>query len=110
MPFSLHSHLTRQIEWSEKTFGPGMRTGGLVDHIRKELNEIVTKPTDLEEWIDVIILGLDGAWRCGHSPAEIIEMLEAKQLKNENRRWPDWHGRTDGQAIEHIRDGEGNGQ
>lgn len=53
----------RAMEWSEKTFGPGMRTEGITAHIRKELLEIEEDPNSLEEWIDVMILAFDGAWR-----------------------------------------------
>ena len=34
---NLLEHLRRQREWSESTFGPGNRTQGVLDHIRKEL-------------------------------------------------------------------------
>jgi hypothetical protein len=41
--------------------------GSCIKHIKKELDdEIAHDPLDLGEWIDVIILGLDGAWRTGH--------------------------------------------
>ncbi|MFA6691445.1 MAG: dATP/dGTP pyrophosphohydrolase domain-containing protein, partial [Saccharofermentanales bacterium] len=60
-------HLKRMKEFSEKTFGPGERTAGVCDHIRKELREILAEPDDLEEWADVTILALDGAWRSYHS-------------------------------------------
>lgn len=36
----LIEHLRRQHEWSERTFGPGQRAAGVLDHIRKELKEI----------------------------------------------------------------------
>lgn len=99
--FSFKDHLQRQREWSEKTFGPGPRTAGVVDHIRKELNEIEASPADISEWIDVVILGLDGAWRAGHSPQQIVEALVAKQTKNEGRSWPDWRTAPPDKAIEH---------
>lgn len=98
------AHIERQITWSEATFGPGVRKG-VVDHIRKELKEIEDADyTDLEEWIDVIILGIDGAWRAGYSAHEIISMLRNKQVKNENRTWPDWRTVSTDFAIEHMRD------
>ena len=100
--FRMVDHLLRQRLWSEKTFGPGYR-GGVIDHIRKELVEIEAAPTDLMEWIDVVILALDGAWRAGHSPAAIIEALVAKQTKNEKRQWPDRRTLPTGVAIEHKR-------
>lgn len=104
MTFDMLAHLRRQREWSERTFGPGSRAKGVVDHIRKELNEIEADPGDLKEWIDVVILGLDGAWRCGASPEEIIAALVAKQAKNEGRVWPDWRTSSPDKAIEHVRD------
>lgn len=102
--FSFLSHLRRQRRWSKKTFGPGVRTQGVIEHIRKELIEIEQNPKDTEEWIDVVILALDGAWRTGALPQEIIAVLAAKQHKNENRRWPDWRESSEEHAIEHIRE------
>lgn len=96
------AHLKHQREWSERTFGPGQRTAGVVDHIVKELHEIMDAPDDLEEWIDVVILALDGAWRAGYSPQQIVDCWEAKQKKNEGRDWPDWRTAEPGKAIEHI--------
>ena len=101
--FNFREHLTHQREWSEKTFGPGDRAKGVVEHIRKELREIESQPNDLEEWIDVVILALDGAWRSGGTPDEIIGTLVGKQAKNEKREWPDWRTFTEGQAIEHVK-------
>jgi hypothetical protein len=99
----LVQHLNRQRDFSERTFGPGQRTAGVVDHIRKELREIEANPDDLSEWIDVIILGFDGAWRAGYTPTEIVAALEAKQAKNEGRQWPDWRTAPHDKAIEHVR-------
>jgi hypothetical protein len=104
--FDFHAHLARQAAWSEKTFGPGARTAGVCDHIRKELIEIESDPSDLKEWIDVVILALDGAWRCGGKPGEIIAQIVAKQTKNEGRNWPDWRTADPNKAIEHDRTGE----
>ena len=102
-PFSLLAHLVRQRTWSEKTFGPGDRSKGVIDHIRKELREIEAAPGDLEEWIDVILLAFDGAWRSGHSPVAIVSGIVAKQKKNEGRDWPDWRTLSTDVAIEHRR-------
>lgn len=100
--FDLGAHLTRQAEWSERTFGPGARTEGVIDHIRKELREIEVAPGDLSEWIAVVLLALDGAWRSGASPDEIVSALAAKQARNENREWPDWRQADTSRAIEHV--------
>jgi hypothetical protein len=101
--FDFMAHLARQAEWSARTFGPGQRTQGVVDHIRKELREIEAAPDDLEEWVDVVILALDGAWRAGGTPEQIIATLAAKQAKNEARQWPDWRTADPNKAIEHVR-------
>lgn len=76
---------------------------GPIDHIRKELAELERDPFKLDEWIDVVILGFDGAWRSGHTPEEIARALLAKQEKNERRTWPDWTKTEPGKAIEHVR-------
>lgn len=101
--FDFAAHLARQRAWSEETFGPGARTKGVIDHIRKELKEIEADPSDVEEWIDVVILALDGAWRAGFTPLQIIAALETKQSRNESRNWPDWRTASPDQAIEHVR-------
>lgn len=101
---NLIEYLERQIAFSERTFGPGLRTKMVLDHIRKELAEVESAPTDLEEWIDVVMLALDGAWRAGYTPQQIAEQLTAKLAKNEARTWPDWRTAEPDKAIEHVRD------
>lgn len=99
-------HLIRQqMRWSAETFGPGARTDGILAHITKEIIEVRAEPDDLEEWVDLIILSLDGAWRSGggRSAEEIVEMLNFKYEKNFGRRWPDWRAAPEDQPIEHIR-------
>lgn len=102
--FDLIQHIHRQIAFSLNAFGPGARTEGVIDHIRKELKEVEAAPHDLEEWIDLVLLSLDGAWRSGHTPEEIVAALTAKLAKNEARTWPDWRTAEPGKAIEHVRD------
>src|SRR6185369_15581595 len=97
------AYMYRQIAFSYKTFGPGERTEGVVDHIRKELEEVLENPRDISEWADIIILAIDGAWRVGFEPQEIIEAVQNKLIKNEKREWPDWRTAEPGKAIEHIR-------
>jgi hypothetical protein len=110
LQFDLISHLRRQIEFSTRTFGPGDRVHGVCDHIRKELKEVVGEAdagrTVLHEWVDVIILALDGAWRSGSTPEQIAAAIVAKQTKNEGRRWPDWRTADQTKAIEHDRTNE----
>ena len=97
------AHIVGQREWSLRTFGPGDRRKGVIDHIRKELKEIEDDPAKTPEWFDVVILALDGAWRDGWEPQEIIDAIKAKQAKNERRVFPDWRTMPADVAIEHIR-------
>lgn len=101
--FDMEVYLARQAEFSARTFGPGPRVEGVTDHITKELVEVRESGGALAEWVDVIILALDGAWRSGATPAEIIAAIVAKQTKNEGRTWPDWRTVPSGKAIEHDR-------
>jgi hypothetical protein len=101
--FDLVAHLERQREFSSRTFGPGARTAGVVDHIRRELVEVEAAPDDLTEWVDVVLLALDGAWRAGHSPLAIAQGIAAKQAKNEQRTWPDWRTADPNKAITHTK-------
>jgi len=99
----LNGYIERQIAFSRETFGPGKRTGGVLEHIRKELKEIEAKPDDITEWSDLLILALDGAWRQGFTAVEICAALQAKQDVNRARQWPDWREVSEDSAIEHIR-------
>lgn len=87
-------YISRQKSWSYQTFGEGFRTMGIASHIVTELLEVMDDmlkgefESAKEEWIDVVILGLDGAYRMGMTPQEIADLLESKQVKNLNRRWP----------------------
>jgi hypothetical protein len=106
----IEEYFERQIGWSRETFGPSLRTKGVLDHIRKELGEIEHKPHDLSEWVDVVILAMDGFWRHGGKAADLLPALLAKQQKNIARTWPDWRGMSEDSAIEHDRSKDkGNG-
>ena len=104
--FDLVEHLRRQREFSAKAFGPHPRLRGVLAHIRKELEEIEDDEFNLGEWVDVVLLALDGAWRAGHGPEAIAAGIAAKQAKNEARTWPDWRLVDPDSAIEHDRSGE----
>ena len=85
---TLSNYLQSQARWSIKTFGIGRRTKGICKHIQKELLEIQQQPENTDEWIDVIILGLDGYWRAGGTPESIMKDLQTKQNINFLREYP----------------------
>jgi hypothetical protein len=103
-------HVSRQIVFSKNTFGPARGVFGVIDHLKKEIAEVEASVVEgeqlddtLEEFIDIVILGLDGAWRLGFSAEQIAMALVKKQIKNEGRSWPDWRKAEPGKAIEHVR-------
>jgi hypothetical protein len=111
---NLEQHLIRQMAFSHATFGPGERTAGVCDHIRKELKEVEAAHGDAAEWVDVVILALDGLTRrlayvngTRNDPATVAEiacnMIVGKQTRNEARTWPDWRTAPKDQAIEHVK-------
>lgn len=111
----LKQHLLRQMAFSHATFGPGERTAGVIDHIRKELVEVETANGDSSEWVDVVILALDGLTRrlafCNgdrNNPESVAEMacgmIRGKQARNEARTWPEWRTADPNKAIEHDRE------
>lgn len=103
MTFDFAQHLHAVGEWSESTFGPGLRTASVLDHIRMELAEIEKDPTDPYEYLDVAAIALDGARRAGATPEQVIAQLVAKHAKNKARSWPDWRTAPADQPITHIK-------
>ncbi len=110
----LIEHLKRQLAFSRATFGPGERRAGVCDHVRKELGEIMAADDPraaADEWVDVVILGLDGLTRAlaaagvphADVPELAVECILRKQAENEQRSWPDWRTAPADKAIEHVR-------
>lgn len=102
-------YLRRHLEWGHATFGSpadGRGPLGPLDHLKKETKEIGDDPYDLKEWIDAIILSIDGFLRAGGKPHMLLPMLFQKQGINGERDWPDWRGADPNKAIEHVRTAE----
>jgi len=111
----LKHHLLRQIAFSRATFGPGRRINGVLDHIKSEIEEVRLSDGSPKEWVDLVILSLDGLWRSlmwqeSSIPADpevvadmVCATIKAKQSKNEGRVWPDWREMPVDKAIEHVR-------
>lgn len=108
------AHLTRQMIFSRATFGPGARTNGVLDHMTKEIEEVRVAGGAAAEWVDLVILAMDGLTRqlwaasCYEKPAQdiaemAVNMIVGKQSRNELREWPDWRTADPEKAIEHVR-------
>jgi hypothetical protein len=112
---SMVSVLASQITWSAKTFGTEARKEGLLRHIERECNEVRTAESggsnELSEWIDIVMLALDGAWRREWSSTfyttneavaeEVVTALLAKMAVNQAREWPA-PGVPEDQPVEHV--------
>lgn len=105
--FCFISFFNDKADWSRETFGPGDRYSGVIEHIRRELKEIEANPSDLTEWVDVIFLAMDGAWRSAGADGEaiVLKMLEKHKI-NRERRWPDWRSLGADGVSEHVKDEE----
>jgi len=110
---NLIKHLTGALAFSFQTFGPGTRRNGILDHITKEVAEVRDGDGDPKEWVDLVILPLDGLtrelkernplWSNARIARIAATMIEEKQRINEARTWPDWRDFSEDQAIEHDR-------
>lgn len=112
----LKQHLIRQMAFSHATFGPGNRWEGIVDQIKKEIIELEESGGECEEWVDIVILALDGltrslAFSLGNGLRQnpniasqtAINMIAAKQTENESRQWPDWRTADKNKSMENIK-------
>lgn len=107
LPFvNIVEFVQAQRDWGYEAFGPNYT--GTLSHLKKEIREVEADPDDLEEWIDVILLGMSGALRSGggRTAEDVVSALVAKYEKNKARKWPDWRTVPAGEAIEHDRTGE----
>lgn len=107
--------LLKQMAFSHATFGKGTRTKGVIDHIRKELIEVEESNGSPEEWVDVVLLALDGLTRQlkfndGREHDSILVVRQASSLlsiklaKNMDRDWPDLRETDPDKAIEHVKE------
>lgn len=95
--------LTEKKRWSYQTFGEGYKLEKICKHIESELVEIRETPNDLYEWVDLILLALDGALRVAKSPMAVLSTIYKKHQINVDREWvdtvsedsPSYHKETD---------------
>jgi hypothetical protein len=85
------SYLLRHIEWGWLTFGTpeeGRGPRGPLDHALKEVAEIEASPKDIVEWIDAIILTIDGYFRAKGDP-DVLKLNRIQYLATvEHQSWP----------------------
>jgi hypothetical protein len=88
------SKLQRDIHaWSLVTF-PGQTVRQKLDHCKKELQEIVERPEDVEEYADVLIILLTCMAMQRISTEQLMRAVDKKFQINKSRHWegPDEKG------------------
>ncbi|MFL9499192.1 dATP/dGTP pyrophosphohydrolase domain-containing protein [Rhodopseudomonas palustris] len=94
----LEIHLTRQREWSFRTFGPPRGIAGSVAHLRKEIAEIEANPGDILEYADAATLIFDVGFRVGGGviePATLAAAVATALARNSASSFPRLHTYAD---------------
>lgn len=86
-PFCFTDFVKRKMDHSRATW-PSQTLFGVLAHARKEVEEIEDNISDCIEWVDLILLGIDGACRTGLTPEQLGIQLERKLAINLQRAWP----------------------
>ena len=86
--------------WSDSTFGEGRPSSRPLNHLAKEVQELIETPEDQMEYADCLILLLDAYRMAGGGADDLIEACYRKLEINKKRKWgtPDENG-----IVEHIR-------
>lgn len=89
--------------WSQKTFGSDKVRGstGPLKHLAKEINEVLAKPDDLEEYADLLFLVFDATRRAGFTYKLLVEAARDKLEINKKRKWPT---PTSDEPVEHVKE------
>lgn len=103
----MESFWNAQAEWSRATFGSDTERGpqGPLKHLRKEVDEVLANPHDLEEYADLLFLVFDATRRAGFSYLDLDNAAWMKLEKNKQRVWSK---PTTDDPVEHIRDEDEN--
>lgn len=93
---TLDSVIREVNEWQAVTF-PRATPASVVEHLRREVQELVADPTDLSELADVVFLAVGLAYELG---VDLKAVVAEKLAVNKARTWgqPDEHG-----VVEHVR-------
>ena len=72
-PFDFVAFLDELLAWSLDKFGTGTMETLFMQRIRRAAAKVTADDKSLDEWVDVILLALDGAMRCGDHGAAVID-------------------------------------
>ena len=92
--------LEEMHQWQLHQF-PQATPHSALAHIKKELKELDDTPYDMEEWVDLFFLTIQGLTKLAREDLNAVRYeIYAKLIKNHNREWgqPDADG-----VVEHVR-------
>jgi dCMP deaminase len=94
---TLDSVIREVNEWQAVTF-PRATPASVVEHLRREVNELIADPTNTSELADVVFLAVGLAYELG---VDLAAVVADKLAINRARTWgqPDEHG-----VVEHVRE------
>ena len=75
--YNLRQFWHDQATWANRQFGHGGPEGSL-KHLKKEVDELLENPCDLEEYADAMHLIFDSCRRAGFSFDQLVKKCQAK--------------------------------
>lgn len=89
-----------QAKWADETFGSHRDPRPTLQHLQREVIEVMDSPYDAEEYADCFLLVMDAARRAGFDIEYLLQAATAKYIVNTNRTWatPDADG-----VMEHVK-------
>ncbi len=97
--FNIKEFFDTKLAWSRDTYGD-LSSKTIIDHLHKEIIEASYDPKDILEWVDIILLAIDGAGRFAN--ADGATFVEALKKKFEINRKRTWSIPVDGSPPEHT--------
>ena len=90
--------------WADSVFGKDRKPEMILQHLKKEIQELIEEPSNLEEYADVGILWLNAAAKAGYKVKDLYFAMAGKLMVNKSRKW----GKPDeNDVVEHLRQGGG---
>lgn len=87
-------------KWSDLVFGSGRPPSAPLNHLVKEVGELIEDPYDIMEYADCFMLLLDSARKVNFDVKLLIKAIQRKLIINKKRKW----GKLDKSGVsEHIR-------
>ena len=89
------------VTWQWETFGPGYNPLPSLHHLKKEVQEAIDEPHNLEEYADIFLMTLAAVDRAGFDLPDLLKAAKDKFIICKQRKWgpPDENG-----VCEHIRE------